>query len=97
MIRHVYLIRMKDRSRAQECAEKIRSLRQHIPELHRVEVGLDFVGAPASYDLIEICEFLTQHDFEVFTDHPYHAEIRKYIAAVKQDAVKVDYLVPEDV
>ena len=97
MIRHVYLIRLKDRSRAQECAEKIRSLRQHIPELHRVEVGLDFVGAPASYDLIEICEFLTQHDFEVFTDHPYHAEIRKYIAAVKQDAVKVDYLVPEDV
>ena len=91
MIRHVYLIRLKDRSRAQECAEKIRSLRQHIPELHRVEVGLDFVGAPVSYDLIEICEFLTQHDFEVFTDHPYHAEIRKYIAAVKQDAVKVDY------
>lgn len=85
MIRHVYLIRLKDRSRAQECAEKIRSLRQHIPELHRVEVGLDFVGAPASYDLIEICEFLTQHDFEVFTDHPYHAEIRKYIAAVKQE------------
>ena len=91
MIRHVYLIRLKDRSRAQECAEKICSLRQH-----RVEVGLDFVGAPASYDLIEICEFLTQHDFEIFTDHPYHAEIRKYIAAVKQDAVKVDYLVPED-
>ena len=54
------------------------------------------MGAPASYDLIEICEFLTQHDFEIFTDHPYHAEIRKYIAAVKQDAVKVDYLVPED-
>lgn len=92
MIKHVYLIQLKDRSLAAACMERIRSLQEHIPEIYRVEVGADFVGAAASYDVIEICEFRTQADFEVFTAHPYHDEIRKYIGSIKKNAVKVDYI-----
>ena len=93
MIKHVYLIQLIDRSKAHECMEQIRSLKAHIPQLYRVEVGQDFIGAPASYDVIEICEFLTQEDFEIFTNHPYHEQIRAYITTIKKNAIKVDYVI----
>jgi len=92
MIKHVYLIRLMDRGRTAECMERIRSMQDHIPEISRVEVGADIMGAAASYDVIEICEFQTRADFEVFCTHPYHDQIREYIGGVKKDAVKVDYM-----
>ena len=92
MIKHVYLIQLKDRRFLAECMEQIRSLKEHIPEIFRIEVGADFSKTSASYDIIEICEFQTPSDFEIFTPHPYHDTIRKYIGSVKKHAVKVDYI-----
>lgn len=91
MIKHVYLIKLKDFSRADEAVKTLATLKDNIPEIHRMELGKDFIRAGVSYDIIEVCEFLSEEDFEIFTNHPYHDEIRKYISSVKEDAVKVDY------
>ena len=88
MVKHVYLIKLKDRSKAKEVVEKIRTLQGNVPSILR-----DFRGVKGSYDLIEICEFQTMADFEEFCVDPYHEQIRQYMAQVVEHSCKVDYIV----
>lgn len=92
MIKHIYLIKLKDRSRIQETMEKIRSLQQHIPEIDRIDVGKDFSGAKSALDIVQVCEFSTREKFDAFAGHPYHEQIRQFLRTVVESAYKVDYL-----
>lgn len=91
MIRHVYLIQLKDRAMAGEVAEKLRTLQDNVPSVERVEVGIDFRGAGNSYDLMQMCEFKNRSDFEAFCTDAYHEQIRRYMATVTKASWKVDY------
>ena len=92
MVKHVYLIKLKDRSNAAEVVKKIKTLQENVPSLHRVEAAVDFRGVKGSYDLIEICEFQSMADFEEFCVDPYHEQIRQYMAQVTEHSCKVDYV-----
>lgn len=91
MIRHIYLFRLKDKNRAREAAEKMLTLREHIPYMTHMEVGFDFRGNSNSYELCELCEFASMEDFKRFTDDPYHAGIREYMNGLVDTGVKIDY------
>ncbi|MFG6330548.1 MAG: Dabb family protein [Lachnospiraceae bacterium] len=91
MIRHVYLFKLKDPSRRREAAEKLLTLKERVPEIAHIEVGLDFKGAENSYDLCECVSFKNREDFLAFGENAYHAEIRAYMASVQEDGVKIDY------
>lgn len=93
MVKHVYLIKLKDRSKAKEVVEKIQTIQGNVPSILRVEAAVDFRGVKGSYDLIEICEFQTMADFEEFCVDPYHEQIRQYMAQVVEHSCKVDYIV----
>lgn len=93
MVKHVYLIKLKDRNMSAEVVEKIKTLQGNVPSIRRVEAAVDFRGVKGSYDLIEICEFDTMADFEAFCVDPYHDSIRKYMADVVETSCKVDYVI----
>lgn len=95
MIKHVYLIKLKDPARARGVADRLLGMRDAIPEILDMEVGLDFRGTPTSYDVCEICTFATREDFEVFGRHPRHQQIRDYIDSVQQQIAKADYELPD--
>lgn len=95
MVKHVYLIKLKEREWAAEVVEKIRTLQDNVPSILRVEAAADFRGVKGSYDLIEICEFRTMADFEAFCVDPYHEQIRQYMAQVVEHSCKVDYILEE--
>ena len=44
MVKHVYLIKLKDRSKAKEVVEKIQTLQGNVPSILRVEAAVDFRG-----------------------------------------------------
>lgn len=90
MIRHVYLIKLKDRSQAGIVAKKLRTLKEHVPEIYELDVGIDFKGADNSYDIVEYCTFKTKEDFEAFGVNTYHAGIREYLKTVQESTAKVD-------
>lgn len=91
MIKHVYLYRLLPKVNRPEVAEKLKTLKAHIPEIHDMEVALDFKHAYNSYDLIESCSFLTMEDFLAFGKNEYHESIRQYMATVQECGVKIDY------
>ena len=91
MIKHVYLYKLKQDVSAEAVIQKLMSLRQHIPQIAHMEVGLNFKPAENAYDLIESCEFSTMEDFHIFGADAYHEEIRQYMKTVVEHGVKIDY------
>ena len=95
MIRHIYLIKLKDRDNAHEVAERLRTLKDHVSELYELQIGIDFKGADNSYDLVEYCTFKTMEDFRRFGENTYHEGIRQYLKTVQTATAKVD-IITED-
>ena len=90
MIKHIYLLQLKDRMMADEVMEKLLTLKEKIPYMLDMEVGMDFKGDKNSADIIEVCCFKNREDFLAFGADPYHAEIRNYINGVAS-GIKIDY------
>ena len=90
MVKHVYLITLKDRMMMDEVAEKLMTLKDKIPYMVSMEVGLDFKGDSNSADIIEVCTFRNMDDFRAFGADRYHAEIREYMKDISS-GTKIDY------
>ena len=96
MIRHVVCFKLKEGASAQEAKEMLISMRGREDTALSVEVGIDELHSPRSYDLILI---VTLADFDSLTRYQtqgYHAGIVKpYMHAVTQQerSVAVDYIV----
>ena len=91
MIRHVYLLKLKDKSKIPEISAKLLTLKEKIPYMLAMEVGTDFKGDSNSWDMAEVCTFATMEDFKRFGADPYHAQIREYIGSLREDGVKIDF------
>lgn len=91
MIRHIYLFKLKDKAKLQEAADMMMTLKEHVPYMTDIEVGIDFKGADNSYELCELCTFENREDFERFGTDPYHGKIREYMDGVREIGIKIDY------
>lgn len=91
MIRHIYLFKLKDREKAEDAAKKIMTLKEKIPYMLDMEVGIDFREAENSFELCELCTFKSREDFEKFGSDSYHGEIRRYMDGLKEIGIKIDY------
>ena len=91
MIRHIYLIKLKEGADVQAAIGKMMSLKEHIPYMKAIECGVDFKGDSNSWEVCEMCTFETREDFVKFGADPYHAEVRKYMANVIEEGAKIDY------
>lgn len=91
MIRHIYLINLKEGADVQAAVDKMMSLKEHIPYMKAIECGVDFKGDSNSWQVCEMCTFETREDFVKFGADPYHAEVRKYMADLIAQGAKIDY------
>ena len=92
MIRHVVCFRMKEGCSAEEAKKMLLSMRGREETALSVEVGVDALHSPRSYDLILI---VTLEDFaalERYQTQGYHARtVRPYMHSVTAGSVSVDY------
>lgn len=91
MIKHVYLFKLRADADPYAVKERLLTLREHVPQIAYMEVGLNFKPAENAYDLIEYCAFHTKEDFAAFGANEYHEQIRQYMKTVQADGVKIDY------
>lgn len=92
MIKHIYLFKLKENVSPDEVAEKLMTLKDHVPEIREIEIGKDFKGASNSYDLCEYITFDSMEDYEAFGKNEYHDSIRKYMSKMQEIGVKIDYI-----
>ncbi len=93
MITHVVLFKLKDRSpqSIEKAKDVLLGLKGKIPFLRYLEVGTDVLHSERSYDIALITKFDSMEDLQAYQVHPVHLEVAKYITAVRESAIAVDF------
>lgn len=94
MIKHIVCFKLKDGS-AEECnkaAEILRSMEGNVPQLRGIEVGVDFLHSPRSYDVILQVVLEDADALEAYQQDPYHCSVvKKHMHTVAETSVAIDY------
>ena len=98
MIKHIVFWKFAEAADGRSKAENIEAVEKNllalqicVPELRKIEVGRDFNGSPAAYDLALYTEFRSRDDLRAYQDHPEHGKVKDLVAAVTTDRAVVDY------
>jgi len=98
MIKHIVLWRLRDEAGGRPKAENaerlkaaIEGLRERVPGIRHLEVGVDFEGSAAAWDLALYSEFDTLEALDAYQVHPEHEKVRQFVAEVTQERAVVDY------
>ncbi len=98
MIKHIVMWKLNpffEQKTKKENAEKIKmmleNLRQYIPQIKKIEVGINFNVSDAAYDVVLYSEFTAINDLQIYQQHPEHVKVAEFISKVKTDRVVADY------
>lgn len=99
MIKHIVFFQLADEAEGKTKAENAQIIKKGleglfgiIPELKKIEVGVNHPDTPESnYDICLVSEFESVADLNIYIDHPEHKKVGSYIVKVKTGRVCVDY------
>ncbi|MGL4987109.1 MAG: Dabb family protein [Treponemataceae bacterium] len=98
MIRHVVMWKFKDFSSPAEKAEKINVFKERllalqgiIPQIKRIEFGLQVNCANASSDAVLISDFDSFDDLQIYIDHPEHKKVSSYCKEIRTARTAVNF------
>ena len=92
MIRHVVMWKFQEDTREAmlDFLGKLEGLRQQIPQIVDMEVGVD-CGGSGHYDAILISTFRNREDLEAYQHDPRHVAVSGLCKAIRTDRVAVDF------
>lgn len=76
---------------AELAKEKLLGLKKEIPQIKRIEVGINTGQGEQGFDLILISEFKTKKDLEEYQAHPKHKIVSDFISKIRTERVFIDY------
>ena len=96
MIKHIVCFKLKDNSleKKEEAKKVLMSMKENVPLIHSMNVGIDFLGSSRSYDVILEVILSSKEDLEKYQNDEYHCSVvKKYMHAVRESSVSVDYVI----
>ncbi len=98
MVKHIVLWKVVDSHGSldktkvlQEIKSRIEGMKGVVPQIRELEVGIDFNGSAAAYDVALYSVFDDQASLDAYQVHPAHEEVKKFVGAVTTDRAVVDY------
>jgi hypothetical protein len=98
MIKHIVIWRLKDSAHGNDKAtnarlikEKLEDLRNRIPGLLAIEVGIDFSATESSSDIVLYSEFSSREALDAYQAHPAHLAVMPFIGEERVERRVVDY------
>lgn len=98
MIKHIVMWKLEDfadgrtkNENAKIIKEKLEALVGVIPEIVKLEVGIDILGTNQSYDVVLVSEFKNLQELDIYAKHPGHVKVGEFVGKVRKDRVAVDY------
>ncbi len=94
MIKHIVCFKLKDNS--QEAKEKAKevllSMKGNVSLLKDIQVGVDFLKSPRSYDVILEVVLESRKALDEYQNDPYHCDVvKKYMHQVAEASIAIDY------
>lgn len=94
MLRHIVCFKLKDNTPV-NCAKArdvLLSMRGRVPQIRDIEVGVDLLHSPRSFDLILQVTLDDQTALDAYQADSFHVEVvKKHMHAVAAASVAVDY------
>ncbi len=94
MIKHTVCFKLKDNS-PEECnkaAQILRSMEGNVELLREIEVGVDFLHSPRSYDIILQVLLDDEKALEEYQKDEYHCSVvKKHMHSVAESSVAIDF------
>ncbi|MBI4715102.1 MAG: Dabb family protein [Nitrospirae bacterium] len=95
MIKHFVMFRMKEAPAKEENTRKLKalleSLKESIPQVLHLEVGINQGKSKNSTDLILYTEMADMAALEIYQKHPEHVRVVEYVDQVCSERRVVDY------
>lgn len=94
MIKHVVCFKLKNNSLEEKnkAKEVLLSMKGNVPQIKEIQVGVDFLSSPRSYDVILEVVLESKKALEEYQNDPYHCEVvKKHMHAVRESSVAIDY------
>ena len=99
MIKHIVFFGLADSAEGKSKAENaqiiksgLENLIHLIPQIKKIEVGINYPNAPkTNYDIALYSEFDAMEDVDIYQEHPEHKKVAAYIEKVKISRAAVDY------
>jgi hypothetical protein len=100
MLKHIVLYKLKDSAagagkdqNARKLKAEIEALAGKIPQIVKIEVGINAVPSDAAYDVAIYSEFLDKVDLEIYQKHSEHMKVADLVKAVAAGRAVVDYII----
>ena len=99
MIKHIVFFELAEYAEGKTKAENAQIIKEGlenlihlIPELKKIEVGINHPETPATnYDIALYCEFDSVKDLNTYVNHPEHKKVAAFVVKVRISRVCVDY------
>lgn len=101
MIKHIVFFSLAENAEGKTKAEnalkikiELENLKNLIPEIKKIEVGINYPNAPKTdYDIALYSEFESFETLNSYQEHPDHLKVAAFIGKVKTARAAVDYVV----
>lgn len=91
MIRHIVFFKNEDAKKVEELQKMLLELEDKIDFILDLEVGMDFVRSPRSFDLALTVTLPSKEHLDVYANHPEHLPIVEWVKSNGFESKAVDY------
>ena len=98
MVKHIVMWKLKEQAEGaskEENAQKVKTilteLKNYIPEILEIEVGMNFNQTEVAYDVVLYSVFESKEALQTYQVHPKHVEAAAFVGKVKSERCVVDY------
>ncbi len=100
MFKHIVMWKIKDevagKSKAENISimkDRLEGLKEIIPEILKIEVGVDVNGSDAAFDVSLYSVFEDEDALLTYQKHPEHVKVAEVVGTIVEQRCVVDYLV----
>ncbi|MFP4375702.1 MAG: Dabb family protein [Spirochaetales bacterium] len=98
MVKHIVFWNVKDEHDGMSKAELIREIksriegmRETVPTIKTIEVGVDFNKSESAFEIALYSTFEDRNALDEYQRHPAHEQIKTFVGAVTTNRAVVDY------
>lgn len=91
MIRHIVFFKHSDAKKVKELADMLNALKEKIDFILDLEVGIDLLRSPRSFDLSLTVTLPDIKHLASYANHPEHLPIVEWVKANGFESKSVDY------
>ena len=96
MLRHIVMMKFKERDTAKETAQKVKQMLNDlvgtVDSLISMEVGINVNSKPTAFDLVLTADFDDEAGLNIYRTHPLHIKILDFMKEKVDKTAVVDYL-----